>query len=85
MRGPYQDQSTFLTRASRAITKLEDETKLEKVFAILNKNQPVVVYTNTGVKGSVVWFALELLGYDAKLYSYENWLNNQAVVENATA
>ena len=60
-------------------------TKLEKVFAILNKNQPVVVYTNTGVKGSVVWFALELLGYDAKLYSYENWLYNQVVVGNVTA
>ena len=65
--------------------QIRDETKLEKVFAILNKNKPVVVYTNTGLKGSVVWFALELLGYDAKLYSYENWLYNQAVVENATA
>jgi thiosulfate/3-mercaptopyruvate sulfurtransferase len=65
--------------------QIRDEGKLEKVFAILNKNQPVVVYTNTGVKGSVVWFALELLGYDAKLYSYENWLYNQVVVGNATA
>jgi thiosulfate/3-mercaptopyruvate sulfurtransferase len=58
--------------------RIKDETKLEKVFAILDKNQPVVVYTNTGIMGSVVWFALELLGYDAKLYSYEDYLINQA-------
>jgi thiosulfate/3-mercaptopyruvate sulfurtransferase len=57
--------------------KIKDEAKLENVFSILNKSQPVVVYTNTGLKGSVVWFALTLLGYDAKLYSYEDYLNNQ--------
>jgi 3-mercaptopyruvate sulfurtransferase SseA len=57
--------------------KIEDETKLDRVFAILDKNQPVVVYTNTGVKASAVWFALTLLGYDAKLYSYVNYWDNQ--------
>ena len=54
-------------------SRIKDETKLARVFSILNKNQPVVVYTNTGIKGSVVWFALELLGYDAKLYSYMDY------------
>jgi thiosulfate/3-mercaptopyruvate sulfurtransferase len=57
--------------------RIRDETKLGRVFAILDKNQPVVVYTNTGVKASVVWFALTLLGYDAKLYSYVNYWENQ--------
>jgi len=61
-------------------SKIRDETKLDRVFTFLNKNQPVVVYTNTGLKGSVVWFALTLLGYDAQLYSYENYLYNQAVL-----
>lgn len=65
--------------------KIRDESKLDRVFAILNKNQPVVVYTNTGLKGSVVWFALSLLGYDARLYSYENYLYNQAVLGKADA
>ena len=65
--------------------KIKDEAKLERVFATLSKNRPVVVYTETGVKASVVWFALELMGYDARLYSYENWLVNQAAAENKTA
>jgi thiosulfate/3-mercaptopyruvate sulfurtransferase len=64
--------------------KIRDEKKLEKVFSILSKNQPVVVFTNTGLKGSVVWFALNLLGYDAKLYSYENYLVNQAATNQDT-
>jgi thiosulfate/3-mercaptopyruvate sulfurtransferase len=66
-------------------SKIRDETKLKRVFAFLNKNQPVVVYTNTGLKGSVVWFALTLLGYDARLYSYENYLYNQALLGEADA
>jgi thiosulfate/3-mercaptopyruvate sulfurtransferase len=66
--------------------RIKDETKLAKVFSILNKNQPVVVYTNTGIKGSVEWFALELLGYDAKLYSYSDYYqNNQIAASQADA
>ncbi|MDD4161848.1 MAG: rhodanese-like domain-containing protein [Methanothrix sp.] len=65
--------------------KIRDETRLDRVFAFLNKNRPVVVYTNTGLKGSVVWFALTLQGYDARLYSYENYLYNQAALGKADA
>ena len=61
-------------------SKIRDEIMLERVFTFLNKNKPVVVYTNTGLKGSVVWFALTLMGYDARLYSYEDYLNNQAAL-----
>lgn len=66
-------------------SKIRDETKLDRVFAFLDKNQPVVVYTNTGLKGSVVWFALTLQGYDARLYSYENYLYNQVALGEADA
>ncbi len=66
-------------------SKIRDETKLDRVFAFLDKNQPVVVYTNTGLKGSVVWFALTLRGYDARLYSYENYLYNQAAMGKTDA
>jgi thiosulfate/3-mercaptopyruvate sulfurtransferase len=65
--------------------KIRDEAKLDRVFAFLDKSQPVVVYTNTGVKGSVVWFAMTLLGYDAKLYSYVNYWDNQAALGKADA
>ncbi|HPT37765.1 MAG TPA: rhodanese-like domain-containing protein [Methanothrix sp.] len=60
--------------------RLKDESRLERVFSILNRDQPVVVYTNTGLKASVVWFALTMLGYDARLYSYENYLVNQEIL-----
>lgn len=66
-------------------SKIRDETRLDRVFAFLDKNQPVVVYTNTGVKASVVWFALTLQGYDAKLYSYANYWDNQMASGKADA
>ena len=60
-------------------SRIKDETKLVRVFSYLHKNQPVVVYTNTGIKGSVEWFALKLLGYDAKLYSYADYYQNNQI------
>jgi thiosulfate/3-mercaptopyruvate sulfurtransferase len=67
-------------------SRIKNETQLAKVFSWLNKNQPVVVYTDTGIKGSVEWFALELLGYDAKLYSYADYYqNNQIAASQANA
>ncbi|OPY54410.1 MAG: putative thiosulfate sulfurtransferase [Methanosaeta sp. PtaU1.Bin112] len=66
-------------------SRIRDEAKLDRVFAILDKDQPVVVYTNTGLKASVVWFALNLLGYDAKLYSYVNYWENEAASASGTA
>jgi len=44
---------------------------------MLDKNRPVVVFTNTGMKASVVWFALKMMGYDARLYRYQDWMANQ--------
>ena len=60
--------------ANESIKPQED---LQKVFAGLDKDQPVVVYTNVGVEASLVWFALNLSGYDARLYSWRDWLENQ--------
>lgn len=64
--------------------KIKSEATLKKTFAILNKDRPVVVYTNTGVKASVVWFSLEMMGYDARLYSWANWVMNQPPQGNTT-
>ena len=65
--------------------RIQDESRLERVFGILDKDQPVVVFTNTGLKASVVWYALELLGYDARLYSYENYRINQQTLDQEVA
>ena len=56
---------------------MKSPSDLEKAFSILNKERPVVAFTNTGFKGSVVRLALEIMGYDTRLYSYNIWLDNQ--------
>jgi thiosulfate/3-mercaptopyruvate sulfurtransferase len=56
--------------------KIKDKAALEELFSTLDKNRPVVIYTNTGVKASMVWFALNLLGYDARIYTWQDWQAN---------
>lgn len=53
--------------------KIKNESDLQSIFSNLDNKKPVVVYTATGVKASVVWFALTLMGYDAKLYTFQDW------------
>jgi thiosulfate/3-mercaptopyruvate sulfurtransferase len=56
---------------------IKSQEDMQKVFVGLEKDRPVVVYTNVGVEASLVWFALTLSGYDARLYSWRDWLENQ--------
>ncbi len=64
--------------------RLRNVNDLEKRFSILDKEQPVVAFTNTGFKGSVVWLALEIMGYDARLYSYQDWMANQLAEQKSS-
>ncbi|HSD58327.1 MAG TPA: sulfurtransferase [Methanotrichaceae archaeon] len=57
--------------------RIKDEEDLEELFAGLDKDEPVIVYTDTGVKATMSWFALALMDYDARLYSWQDWLANQ--------
>jgi thiosulfate/3-mercaptopyruvate sulfurtransferase len=57
--------------------KLKDRSALSLLFSGLNKDKPVVVYTATGVKASMVCFALELMGYNASLYTWNDWLMHE--------
>lgn len=57
--------------------RIKPQEDLQKIFAVLDREQPVVVYTNVGVEASLVWFALTLSGYDARLYTWRDWLENQ--------
>jgi thiosulfate/3-mercaptopyruvate sulfurtransferase len=56
--------------------RIKDESDLKELFSSIRMDKPVVVYTNTGVKASMVWFALGLLGYDARIYTWQNWVAN---------
>jgi len=54
--------------------KIKDDASLRAIFADLDRNKQVVAYTNTGLKASSVCVALRMLGYDARLYTYEDWV-----------
>jgi thiosulfate/3-mercaptopyruvate sulfurtransferase len=51
--------------------RIKDEAALEILFSGIRKEKPVVVYTTSGVKASLVWFALEIMGYDAELSTWQ--------------
>ncbi|MCX6668197.1 MAG: rhodanese-like domain-containing protein, partial [Methanothrix sp.] len=57
--------------------QIKGEDQLNKIFMLLDKDRPVVVFTNTGMNTSVIWFALAMVGSDARLYSWRDWLENQ--------
>jgi thiosulfate/3-mercaptopyruvate sulfurtransferase len=61
--------------------RMKDKAALESLFFKLSKLRPVVVYSDTGVVGSMVWYALELAGYNASLYSFEDWFLNRPALE----
>jgi thiosulfate/3-mercaptopyruvate sulfurtransferase len=56
--------------------RIKDKGALEELFSSLEKDRPVVVYTNTGVKASMIWLPLKLLDYDARIYSWQDWQAN---------
>jgi thiosulfate/3-mercaptopyruvate sulfurtransferase len=56
--------------------KIKDGAALKDLFAGLHKDKPVAVYSNSGIKASLLWYALELQGYDSRLYAGDNWPEN---------
>jgi thiosulfate/3-mercaptopyruvate sulfurtransferase len=63
--------------------RLKDRSALGLLFSGLDKDRPVIVYTATGVKASMVCFALEFLGYKASLYTWNDWMTHKNY-ENAS-
>ena len=51
---------------------------LNETFSSLSMDRPVAVFTSNGGKAALVWFALEEMGYDPRLYTYSEWLKNQS-------
>jgi thiosulfate/3-mercaptopyruvate sulfurtransferase len=54
--------------------KLKNRTALTGLFVELDRNRTVAVYTATGVKASMEYFALELIGHNALLYTWNDWM-----------
>jgi len=60
---------------------IKSPEELKEIFRDLRTNRPVAVYTNTGIQAAVTWFALEMTGYDAVLYSWRDWLESHPALE----
>ena len=54
--------------------KIKDAAQLNGTFSSLSKNKPVVVYSEDALNASLVWYALQLMGYDSRLYTWKDWL-----------
>jgi thiosulfate/3-mercaptopyruvate sulfurtransferase len=53
--------------------KIKDADSLNVVFERLSKDKPIVVYSDDYSRSSLVWYALELMGYQASIYTWEDW------------
>ncbi|HII07236.1 MAG TPA: sulfurtransferase [Methanotrichaceae archaeon] len=57
---------------------IKDDSALTEIFGDLDRDRPVAVYTKNGGRASIVWYALQNLGYDARLYTWNDWLSHQS-------
>ena len=48
--------------------RLKGEAEIKDIFARLNVSRTTVVYSDDLYSASVVWFALQLIGFDARVY-----------------
>lgn len=53
--------------------KIKDGGDLSTVFDRLSKDKPIVVYSSDYSRSSLVWYALQLMGYEARIYTWEDW------------
>lgn len=46
---------------------------LKDTFARLNASRTTVVYASDIYRASVVWYALQLMGFDSRIYTWQDW------------
>ncbi|MDQ1262088.1 MAG: hypothetical protein QG575_1269 [Euryarchaeota archaeon] len=61
--------------------KLKTGNILSTVFSRLDKEKPIVVYSDDYSRSALATFALQLMGYDASIYTWEDWKANEAALE----
>jgi len=59
--------------------RIKNANNLDDVFSSLEKDIPVAVYSNAGAKASMIWYALQILGYDSSIYTWNDWLAHQSL------
>ncbi|ABK15068.1 MULTISPECIES: sulfurtransferase [Methanothrix] len=64
--------------------RIADNETLMELFAPLQIDRPVVVYSENPGHASIVWFALQLMGYNAMIYPWSDWISHSpTVAQNA--
>jgi thiosulfate/3-mercaptopyruvate sulfurtransferase len=58
--------------------RLKEKDELDDAFAKLNKSRPVVVYSSDFMRASIVWYALQLMGFDSRIYAWQDWQAREA-------
>lgn len=53
--------------------RIKSSAQLNDTFSSLRRDKPVVVYSEDGINASLVWFALQLMGYNSSLYTWNDW------------
>ncbi len=65
--------------------RIKDKEGLSTVFSRLEKDMPIVVYSDDYTRSSLVWFALLLMEYDASVYTWQDWKAHDAADNSAAA
>ncbi|WP_081472303.1 sulfurtransferase [Methanothrix harundinacea] len=53
---------------------IKDDSALAEIFADIDPDRPVAVYSKNGGTASIIWYALTLQGRDVKLYTWNDWV-----------
>jgi thiosulfate/3-mercaptopyruvate sulfurtransferase len=65
--------------------RIKNADALNMVFSRLSKDMPIVVYSSDYTRSSLAWFALQLMGYKASIYTWEDWKAHESTESQATA
>ncbi len=63
--------------------KLKTGADLSNVFSRLDKEKPIVVYSDDYSRSALATFALQLMGYKASIYTWEDWKAQEATQAQA--
>jgi thiosulfate/3-mercaptopyruvate sulfurtransferase len=53
--------------------RIKAASNLNDTFARLSRSQTVAVYSNDLLNASLVWYALQLMGFDSRIYTWQDW------------
>jgi thiosulfate/3-mercaptopyruvate sulfurtransferase len=64
--------------------EIKDSNGLGIVFSRLDRDKPVVVYSNDYSRSSLAAFALQLMGFETSIYTWDDWQAHGASVAEAS-